>query len=187
MTEGKKDLLRQYREAQKKKREVKRKALGLEEGQSLGIRNYSEATKTRRAVKAELFGNKGKMTDTSIEIFVEEILKEKNIEYTPQKAVRFLNYDFYLIKENVLLEIQGDYYHVNPLLYKVPKNRLQREGLEKNKNKEDIASSKDIPLICIWELAIEKQPDQTKKRLLKAIDDLKNINEYKMININYEE
>lgn len=177
---GIKDVYKDYRKIKKQAREIRKQALGrLNDEENASIRTYTEATKTRRAVKAEIFGNAGKMKDTKVEIFVENLIKEQGWKYIPQKAVRYLNYDFYLTDLNVLLEVQGDYWHCNPRVYPDgPKNSVQRENLQKNKNKREVAESQNIPLLEIWELDIEKDPDGTKKQILDFVEVHKNTNKF---------
>lgn len=184
-----KDAYKEYRKAMKQKRELRKQALGkVNDEESALMRVYSEATKTRRAVKTELFGNKGKMKDTSIEIFVENFLKEKGWNYVSQKAVRHLNYDFYLTDHNVLLEVQGGYWHCDKRVYPDgPKNSVQRENIQKNKNKREIAESRDIPLLEIWELDIEKDPEKTKEQITSFVEENSNKNKFIVKETNYKE
>lgn len=188
MTDDIKDIYKQYRKIKKEAREIRKKALGrLNDEENANLRNYGEATKTRRAVKTELFGNKGKLKDTTVEIFVENLIKEKGWPFVAQKAVRFLNYDFYLSELNVLLEVQGDYWHCNPRVYPDgPKNSVQRENLQKNKNKREVAESQNIPLFEIWELDILKDPEKTKKQILDFVEKYKNTNKFVVEETNYE-
>lgn len=161
-----KDLNKLKREIQAFKRDIRKKILGIEDSENALMRNYTEATKTRRAIKTELFGNKSKQVDTSIEIFVENILKERNIKYIPQKAIRWCNYDFYLINENLLIECQGCYWHCCELCYPAgPKNEIQRKNLEKNIMKREIAASQNIPMLEIWAHEIKNDPEQTKQKI----------------------
>ena len=165
-----KSVYKLYREAMKKKREIRKKVLGIEDKDSALMRVYDEATKTRRAVKAEIFGNEGKGKDTSIEIFVEDFLKENNIEYVPQKALRWCNYDFYLTEENIAIEVMGEFWHCDARVYpEGPKNEIQRKNLDKNTMKRDICKSLEIPLIEIWEYDINLNPQNVKEKMLKTI------------------
>lgn len=183
-----KDIYKEYRKIKKEAREIRKQALGrLNDEENANIRTYTEATKTRRAVKTEIFGNKGKLKDTTVEIFVEELIKQQGWRYVPQKAVRHLNYDFYLPDLNVLLEVQGDYWHCNPRLYPDgPKNSVQRENLQKNKNKREVAESQNIPLLEIWELDIQKGPEKTKQQILDFVEKYKNTNKFIVEETDYE-
>ena len=161
------------REYQKLRRELKKQALGGTE--STHERIYSEATKTRRAVKTEIFGNKSKQADTSIEIWFEDFLKENNIKYIKQKAIRYLNYDFYLQDYNIACEICGCYWHGCPVCYPAgAKNEIMRKNIIKNEVKRQIAKEQNIQLIEVWGHEIEKSPNETKEKILKALNDSKN-------------
>lgn len=155
------------REIQKLKRDIRRKALNLDDmTEDSKQRNYTKATKTRRAVKTEMFGNRSKGKDTYLEEYMTSFLKKHDIDYIPQKAVRWCNYDFYLPKYNTLIECQGEYWHCDHRLYDKPKNAIQRKNIVKNETKRDIAQKEDIFLIEVWENEIKNFPDETEKGLL---------------------
>lgn len=163
MSEKKKDP---RREIQKYKRDLMRNAMGVGEESSTNQRIYGEATKTRRAVKTELFGNKSKMVDTTIEVWVEDFLKEKQIKFVKQKAIRYLNYDFFLKDYNIIIECQGCYWHCCPICYPAgPKNNIQKINLTKNDAKRKVAAEAKKVLIEIWSHEIEKTPDVVKQRI----------------------
>lgn len=161
------------RKLQKYKREIRKKFLGIENSENALMRTYTEATKTRRAIKSELFGNNSKQIDTSIELFVKEILEENGYDYIFQKAIRWCNYDFYLPNQNVALEIEGEYWHCDPRVYpNGPKNSIQCKNLEKNKMKQEICKSQNIPLIRVHEHDIKKDKERTKQQILECIQHL---------------
>lgn len=145
------------------RRQLRKDALGGSE--SAQQRFYSELTKTRRALKVEAGLSKSKQSDTSIEIFVENYLKELGIEYKKQKRIRYLNYDFYIPSTDTLIEIQGTYHHVDPRVYAQPKNEMQRKNLLKNEIKRQFAKEANIKLVEIWQMDIEKTPASVKKVL----------------------
>lgn len=173
MTE-KKDLAKFKRELLKKKRDVRRKALGKfaneDDNASVGLRNYTEKTKTILALKVEMFGAKNKGKETTIEVWFEELLNKHAVKFKKQKAVRYLNYDFFLSDFNLLVEIQGCYFHCCNLCYpEGPKNDLQRGNLKKNEVKRGVAKSKNYDLWEVWAHEIENEKEKIEAELLKRI------------------
>ncbi len=168
MTDKKKDP---RREAQKYKRDLMRKAMGVGEESSTNQRVYGEATKTRRAVKAEIFGNKSKMMDTKPELFVEEILKEVGIEYKKQKAIRYINVDFFIPSKKLVIAVNGTYWHCCPVCYPAgPKNNIQKLNLEKDKVSKEVVASMKYDYLEIWECEdVQKAPEEAKKKILEAL------------------
>jgi G:T-mismatch repair DNA endonuclease (very short patch repair protein) len=173
------DLYSLKRKLNKQKREIRNKILGTDtvDGSSMQ-RFYSEATKTRRALKIEYFGSKSKASnygdDTSIEKFIYDLLNEWNIEYKPQKAIRYINVDAMLPAYNTVLQINGDYWHCHPKLYPEPKNNIQRKNIEKDKVALDIIKKAGHHLIEIWEDDIKKRPELVSEKLFNLLAQIKN-------------
>ena len=63
--------------------------------------------------KAKQMGN----DMTSPEIAVNAILLKIGIIYQKQFILNSVIYDFYVPSKNLLIEVDGDYYHANPLIY----------------------------------------------------------------------
>lgn len=178
------DLYAMKREILKKKRQLRNSILGTDtvDGSSMQ-RVYGEATKTRRALKIQFFGSESKKSgtkgkDTSIEIKFKQILDDLNIEYIEQRAIRYINTDFFLSEYNLAVECNGEYWHVDPTVYpNGPKNNIQRKNIEKDKISKEIILGKGINRLVIW----EKEFNDTEslkvkfKNFLRSIDKTKNI------------
>ena len=116
---------------------------------------------------------KFKQTNTYINIFVENYLKELNIEYEKEFGYGHFIFDF-KVKE-FLIEVQGDYWHCNPEIeklkdkYKTDK-RLQRNFARDKSKRKEVETKNEYKLIEIWENDINKTPEKIKlclKELLK--------------------
>lgn len=112
-----------------------------------------------------------KKSMNKLEEFVASILDENNIKYHFQfflktKTGLCKSYDFKIKDTNVLIEIDGDYWHGGPSLekhfYKVDDTK-QNDVL-----KEQLALENGFQLIRIWESDIYKQPNV-------LIDKIKNL------------
>jgi hypothetical protein len=116
------------------------------------------------------FGSNSKISKLNRKIY--DILKENGIKfdteypikYTLNSKLRFKSFDIRI--ENTLIEINGDYWHANPDLYKsdtifqFPKNSLTSEEIwEMDKYKKEIAESQGYKIIYIWESFIKKSND----------------------------
>jgi len=97
-----------------------------------------------------------------LEKYVSSILDENNINYTFQfflktKEGTCKSYDFKIKNTNILIEIDGDYWHGGPSLekhfYKLEETK-QNDVL-----KDKLALENGFTLIRIWESDIYKQPD----------------------------
>jgi len=90
-----------------------------------------------------------------------KILKNVNINYVRNFSINYNQtwrlFDF-LIEGNLLVEMQGNYFHANPKFYKSndivvigSEKRLVREIWEKDKEKASLAINSGYSLLVIWE------------------------------------
>ncbi len=170
------DLYAVKRQMLKQKRVLRAEIIGVDTVDGgVMMRNYTEATKTRRALKVQMFGSRSKKSkygeDTSIEVKFETVLKNNNIEFVPQKAIRFINTDFFLPKYNLSVEVNGDYFHANPKLYPVPKNNIQVKNIEKDRRSKEIILGEKIHRLVIWETEFETEElvSRLEKRFLQFL------------------
>jgi G:T-mismatch repair DNA endonuclease (very short patch repair protein) len=138
-------------------------------------RHYGELTKTRRALKIEFFGSKSKASgtdgkDTSIEVFVENLLTELGVDFKKQKAIRYINVDFFVKDRNLAIEVCGDYWHVNSRVYETPKNNIQKKNLEKDRLSKEVLKKAKVHRLEIWELDIKKSPEIVRQKLKEVLE-----------------
>jgi len=101
---------------------------------------------------------KMKKCDTLPEVMVEKKLKDNNINYIKQYKVcnKYL-VDFYLPDKNIIIEVFGDYWHVNPNIYgydKKPLNEYQKSKVNKDELKIKTLKSNGYELFILWEYDI---------------------------------
>jgi len=108
-------------------------------------------------------GNK-KKKGTSIEVKIGKLLLELGIKFESQYEINVGNnnckiYDFFLPDYNLLIEADGDYYHVNPKIYSDDNflDKIQIENIINDKVKNDLAKEKNINLVRFWECDIRKK------------------------------
>jgi hypothetical protein len=69
-------------------------------------------------------------------------------------------FDFYLPKKNILIEVDGDFYHCNPNTnFKLPKYEIQKKNLSNDKRKNSWCKNHNITLIRYWEKDINERPE----------------------------
>ena len=96
---------------------------------------------------------------TKIEKTVENKLNELEIPNKYSKILhRKCQYDF-LVGEDILLEVHGDYWHANPEIYgegKKPLNATQKYKIKRDKFKKEFAIKYGYKIFYIWETEINK-------------------------------
>lgn len=100
------------------------------------------------------------------EDFARDFLDKLGLEYTYQFEAKDIGrfFDFYC--QGVLIEIDGDYWHSNPLLYEESElNRTQKRAQKVDDYKNRWALLHGFPIVRIWEHDIRKNPKQVMDRL----------------------
>lgn len=112
-------------------------------------------------------------TKSKIEIAVENILKEFNEEFETQFNLKikniknsqrkFLIFDFYLPKRNLLLEVNGTYWHCDPRFYSpsdiinLPENTCTAQDIwQRDAFKLAEAKSQNYLCLTVWETEVKK-------------------------------
>lgn len=79
-------------------------------------------------------------------------LKSNNIKLTPQFPLGTFSYDIYIEHINLLVEVNGDYWHCNPEKYPDgPINDIQKRMIKNDKRKMILAKDNGYNLLTIWE------------------------------------
>ncbi len=105
-----------------------------------------------------------KMKKSGIEVKIGKLLMDNNVKFETQYDVyydenKFKTYDFYLIDFNLLIEADGDYWHVNPIKYNESDilTETQQINVENDKFKNKLAKDKSYNLVRFWESDIKKK------------------------------
>lgn len=104
-----------------------------------------------------------KIHTSKLETTFQNILLEQNIEnihsYYAKPIKAF--YDFYLPKYNILIEVDGDFYHCSPLKYpNGPICKTQEKNIKRDKQKNQWAKDNGFKLLRFWETDINNNPQQ---------------------------
>lgn len=78
-----------------------------------------------------------------------DFLKLNKIEYVYSSIMSKFQYDFKIKNERILIEVDGDYWHGNPNLYK-SFNDIQLKMKCRDKEKEEFAKAHNFKLLRIW-------------------------------------
>lgn len=105
--------------------------------------------------------------------FKEQFLDILGVEYVYQFEAKDIGrfYDFYLPNQNLIIEVDGDYWHSNPNKYnKKDLNPTQKRNARVDEAKNKWALLHSIPIMRIWENDINNNPslvmDSLKKRII---------------------
>ena len=105
--------------------------------------------------------------------FASDFLDRLGVKYIRQFEARSIKrfYDFYLPKENLLIEVDGGYWHSDPRVIK--ENELtptQKKNKRVDKIKDEWALLHGIPIYRIWELDIRQSPQKVMEELREILN-----------------
>lgn len=127
------------------------------------VRKLSEEVKKKRPHPK--YGT-SKLEDFFAENFLDALGVKYIRQYEAKEIGRF--YDFFCPDANVIIEVDGDYYHSYGLTYE-QKNPMQKHNEWVDKVKDEWALSHGIPILRIWEHDIHDNPEKVMKTLKESI------------------
>jgi len=115
----------------------------------------------------------------SYEIEISEWLNDNNIIFKlhDRTQIKPLELDFYIPDKKFAIEFQGDYWHMNPIIYEATdynKNieLTAKEIWNRDKYKISRCEEKNILVACIWETDWNENKEYIKDKILKIIKEL---------------
>lgn len=113
---------------------------------------------------------------SNLETIISESLNYLSIGYTTQYPMKGRLFDFKVNNTNILIEVNGDYWHCNPLKYKIdeivkfPGKEIKVSKIwEKDDKKRKIAEENGYKVVYIWENEIKESKDINQLVLQKLL------------------
>ncbi len=104
------------------------------------------------------------------EQIVEDILISNNISYMFQYKAMYYKCDFY-IQPNLIIEVQGDYWHANPMKYSTRiLSPTQLKNISRDNQKFEYLTDRGFKILYIWEHDIYKNINIVKPLILNFIN-----------------
>ena len=131
-----------------------------------------EEWKEKKRIDAVRILESGVMSKTNSkpQQIVDSILDKNNIKYEREKGIKYYSIDNYLTDSNLMIEVQGDYWHVNPLKFPNKINKLQYERIPKDKAKHTYTKNQyGIEILYLWESDIHNNTLLCEKLILEYI------------------
>lgn len=129
---------------------------------------HREQMKKQLAINRRERLTSGKMSKP--ERLMEDILKSHGIDYVYQHEVSGFFYDFYIPSKNILIEVDGDFWHCKPgTKYETPITEEQTKNVVNDKKKTAIAYSNSYTLLRFWESDIQDNRLQVVKTLIENL------------------
>lgn len=118
---------------------------------------HSEQTKeflrenTLRLIREGVF----KQVLSKPHLFFRDILDSLSVDFSEEKTIFPYSFDFYLEEIDILVEIDGDYFHSNPISYPHgPISKTQKINYANDIRKNKFVEDKKLRLLRFWECDI---------------------------------
>lgn len=122
---------------------------------------------SKRAVK-RLNERNFNFTNTKPQMIINEILDKKSISFTNEYDCVLYSIDNYLTDYNLMIEVQGNFFHCNPIM-NLPNNRKE-EILKKDKEKHKyIKEVYNIEILYLWEKDIIEDIEKCERIIVEYI------------------
>ena len=126
-------------------------------------------------------------TNSKPQQIIDNILDKNNIKYEREKGFKYYCADNYL-ENNLIIEVQGDYWHANPLKYDSSLNKMQYERIKKDKAKRTyIKKYHGIEILYLWENDIYNDLTKCENLILEYIKRNGNLKNYHSFNYYLDE
>lgn len=110
--------------------------------------------------RIEWLKSKQSKKKSKIEIKFESILKLLNVNFEFQYEFKNRLFDFYIKKLNILIEVDGDFYHCNPnSKFGEVKYETQKLTIQNDEYKNKICENHNVKLLRYWEKDINERPE----------------------------
>lgn len=145
------------------KKEKKIRIQKLQAGLKKWFATLTDEQKSEIAAKAASFNKNISKLESRFQI----ILNNLNIGHKWQFRIKNKIYDFLIDKTNIIIEINGDFWHANPKIYtneneliKFPFGKISaKEIWEKDNFKKNLAINSGYKIVYLWESEIKKMSD----------------------------
>lgn len=129
---------------------------------------HREQMKKQLAVNRRERLTSGKMSKP--EKLMQDMLESNGIDYQYQHELSGFFYDFYIPSKNLLIEVDGDFWHCKPnTKYQNPVMEEQTKNVVNDKKKTAIAYSNGYTLLRFWESDIQNNRLQVMKTLIENL------------------
>lgn len=134
----------------------------------MGNKKHSELTceKLRQSTLNLIKNGAFKQTKTKPHIIMCELLTSMNINFEEEKTIGPYSFDIFLQSFNILIEVDGDYFHSNPKIYPLgPKTKTQKINKYRDIKKDKFCKENGLTLLRFWESDILNQESFIKEKL----------------------
>lgn len=129
-----------------------------------------ELAKMKKKKKIQKMANKMSKKMTEPERIFSEMMNELEVLFEVQKIIENKIFDFYIPSKNMIVEVHGDYWHSNPLIYEEKDlNKIQIRNQRNDIFKDILAKGRGYNIEVVWEHDLKNNYEEQKDRFKKLL------------------
>lgn len=136
------------------------------------IASNPAAAKLKKSKKLKKMAESMSNKMTEPERIFSDMMAELSVYCESQKIIDNKIYDFYIPSSNTIVEVHGDYWHSNPLIYEGKElNKIQIRNQKNDIFKTVLARGRGFNLEIVWEYDLKNNYAKQKDRFKKIFKD----------------
>lgn len=138
------------------------------------VRKLSKIRKPKRIkrLKHKPLRTKNDIGTSKVEEEFGLFLRRLGIEVEPQFKIAYKFYDFKVKDKNIVVELDGDYWHCNPEKFpNGPIDKIQRKGIKNDKFKTTLAEGNGFRILRVWENDFRTRKHEVVNKVLQFINE----------------
>jgi len=153
-----------------------------EKHSQFGLKKTTEQKRKMRIATVKSYENGTFKRRTKPQIKVDEMLDDLNMVFKNEYNCKYYAIDNYLSEYNLMIEVNGDYFHSNPLKF-TELNTMQIKGIIRDKRKRTyIKRYKEIDVLYLWESDINDKLEMCKELILEYVNNKGILSNYNSFN-----
>lgn len=145
-------------------------------------------TKARKNALKMLSEGAFENTDSKPQLTLNTILENNNIIFEREKINDFYAYDNYLLESGLIIEVQGDYWHCNPLIYRDMIYKSQANRIKCDKAKHTYTKKEyGVEILYLWECDLVSNIELCNKLVIEYISKCGILKNYNSFNYHLED
>ena len=126
-------------------------------------------------------------TETIPQKIVNNILNEIGINYVREKSFEYYAVDNYLLDYNLIIEVQGDFWHANPLKFTSNLTEIQYNRISRDKSKHSYFKNQyNIDILYLWETDLLKHKEMCVELIKEYINSNGTLHNYHSFNYHFD-
>lgn len=130
---------------------------------------------------ATLDGTRNSLQPSSVQAVINTLLDKMCIKYDSEYDIKYYLVDCYLIDYNLMIEVQGDFWHCSPLLNKKSKG-MQKNKINDVRKHTYIKNNYGIEVLYLWESDIKNNIELCNKLIKEYIQSNGHLSNYHSFN-----